>query len=181
MKQNLKGRAVKRNKPMSPWIKYCLLGGVVLLIVAGMLYAYRYMSLDREFHYNIKTFGEDTYKEIFSLEDTKSQAEPIMELAEQAFSFVGTQAEAEEQFGLLSRYACTDPEAASQEHTLDYIVSKIDDKGGYLWVAYASSFLDPRGESIHLAGTEDQRILARWTVEPQEDGSLTVTDIREAP
>ena len=55
---------------MSPWIKYCLVGAVILLVVAGLLYAYRYMSLDREFYHNIKTFGEETYKEIFALEDT---------------------------------------------------------------------------------------------------------------
>ena len=181
MKQNLKQTAKRQNKSVSPWIKYCLMGGVALLIVAGMLYAYRYMSLDREFHYNIKTFGEETYKEIFSLEDTKDKAESVMDFAEEAFSFVGTKEEAEEQFGLLSRYSCTDPEATSQEHTLDYIVSKIDDEGGYLWVAYASSFLDPRGESIHLAGTEDQRILARWTVEADEEGKLTVTHVQEGP
>ena len=166
---------------MSPWIKYCLIGGVVLLIVAGMLYAYRYMSLDREFHYNIKTFGEETYKEIFSLSDTKAQAEPVMELAEEAFSYVGSETESAERFGILSRYSCTDPNAASQEHTLDYIVSKIDENGGYIWVAYTSSYLDPRGEAIYGAGTEDHRILARWTVEAEDDGSLTVTDIREAP
>ncbi len=181
MKQNLKQQAGRRNKPMSPWIKYCLIGGLVLLIVAGMLYAYRYMSLDREFHYNIKTFGEETYKEIFALEDTKGEAEPIMDLAEEAFSFMGTEAEAEERFGLLGRYSCTDPDAASQEHTLDYIVSKLDDKGGYIWVAYASSYLDPRGEAIYLSGTEDYRILSRWTVTADREGNLTVTEIREGP
>ncbi len=178
MKQNLK-KAGRRNKPMSPWIKYCLIGGLVLLIVAGVLYAYRYMSLDREFHHNIKTFGEETYKEIFALEDTKNEAAPIMDLAEEAFSFVGTEAEAEERFGLLGRYSCTDPNAASQEHTLEYIVSKIYDGGGYIWVAYASSYQDPRGESIYLSGTEDHRILSRWTVVADGEDKLIVTEIRE--
>ncbi len=166
---------------MSPWIKYCLIGGLALLVAAGMLYAYRYTSLDREFHHNIKLFGEETYKEIFALEDTKSEAQPVMDLAEEAFSFVGTEAEAEERFGLLGRYSCTDPNGASQEHTLDYIVSRIDETGGYIWVAYASSYLDPRGESIYLAGTEEHRILSRWTVRADREGNLTVTDIREAP
>ena len=179
MKQNLKHNAKGRNKPTSPWIKYCLMGGVALLIVAGMLYAYRYMSLDREFHHNIKTFGEETYKEIFSLEDTKSRAEPVMDLAEEAFSFVGSKKEAEEKFGLLSRYSCTDPEAVSREYTLDYIVSEIDKEGGYIWVAYSSSCLDPRGECIRLSGTEEERILSRWTVEADREGTITVTHIQE--
>lgn len=164
---------------MSPWIKYCLVGAAILLVVAGLLYAYRYMSLDREFHHNIKTFGEETYKEIFALEDAKSAAEPIMELAEEAFSFMGTETEAAERFGLLGRYACTDSNAASQEHALDYIVSKLDKNGGYIWVAYASSYRDPRGEIIYLSGTEEHRILARWTVAVDNEGKLTVTEIRE--
>ena len=178
MKQNIK-KPVRQSRPMSPWIKYCLAGAAILLVVAGLLYAYRYMSLDREFHHNIKTFGEETYKEIFALEDTKSAAEPVMELAEEAFSFVGTETEAAERFGLLGRYACTDPNAASQEHTLDYIVSKLDKNGGYIWVAYASAYRDPRGEIISLSGTEDHRILARWTVVADNEGKLTVTEIRE--
>ena len=179
MKKDLKQAAKKRNKPMSPWILYCLIGGLVLVLVAGSLYAYRYMSLDREFHHNIKTFGEDTYKEIFSLEDTKKKAEPLMDLAEEAFSFIGTEAEAAERFGLLSRYSCTNPNAVSQEHTLDYIVSKIGDKGGYVWVAYTSSYQDPRGECIFGAGIEKHRILARWTVTVGPEGILTVTNIQE--
>ena len=102
-----------------------------------------------------------------------------MELAEEAFSFVGTETEVAERFGLLGRYACTDPNAASQEHTLDYIVSKLDKNGGYIWVAYASAYRDPRGEIISLSGTEDHRILARWTVVADNEGKLTVTEIRE--
>lgn len=179
MKKNLKQSAKKRNKPTSPWIKYCLIGGLILLLVAGALYGYRYMSLDREFHHNIKSFGEETYKEIFSLDDTKKKAENLMDFAEEAFSFVGTEAEAEERFGLLARYSCTDPNAVSQEHTLDYIISKINDKGGYVWVAYASSYLDPRGECIYGAGSEDRRILTRWTVAADPEGNLTVTEIKE--
>lgn len=181
MKQNLKHTANRKSRPTSPWIKYCLIGGLVLLIIAGSLYAFRYMSLDREFHHNIKTFGEETYKEIFSLRDTKDQAESLMDFAEEAFSFVGTEAEAEAQFGLLSRYSCTDPKAVAQAHDLDYIISRMDGEQGYVWVAYSRADLDPVGEAISASGSEKLRILSRWTVEKDSSGTWRVTEIREGP
>lgn len=181
MKQNLKQTARRRTKPTSPWIIYCVVGGLILLAIAGMLYAYRYMSLDREFHHNIKTFGEETYKEIFALEDTKKKAEPILELAEEAFSFVGTETEASQRFGLLSRYSCTEPKATAEEHTLDYIVSKIEEDKGYLWIAYSKKALDPGGEAISASGSKSYRVLARWTVEKSSEQTWTVTEILEGP
>lgn len=181
MKQNLKQQSKKQGKGTSPWIKYCAIGGIVLVIIAVFLFVFRYMSLDREFHHNIKTFGEETYEEIFSLQDTKSRAEPIMDLAEEAFSFVGTEAAAGEQFGLLSRYSCTDPKAVSEDHNLDYIISRIGEKEGYVWVAYYQSFLDPVGEAVSASGSEKARILSRWTVQQRSDGSWTVTEIQEGP
>lgn len=179
MKQNLKQAARTRDKATSPWVKYCVIIAIILLIIGGSLYAFRYMSLDREFHYNIKTFGEDTYKEIFSLQDTKKEAQPIMSLAERAFSFVGTEAEAIDQFGLLSRYSCTDPKAVSEEHTLDYVISNISEDKGYVWVAYTQSFLDPVGEAVSASGSQKMRILSRWTVELRGPGIWVVTEILE--
>lgn len=179
MKQNLKNNR-KQAKPMSPWIKYCMIAAAALLVLAGVLYAVRYISLDREFHYNVKSFGEDTYGEIFALQDSKDNAEPILELGEEAFSFMGAKEEAEERFGLLSRYSVTDNKAASQECSLDYIISKVDEKSGYVWVAYTRSILDSEGQLLSSSGTEDQRILARWSVEKQND-QWVVTRIQEAP
>lgn len=181
MKQNLKQKSKKPGKTTSPWIKYCAIAGIVLVIIAVSLFVFRYMSLDREFHHNIKTFGEETYKEIFSLQDTKSKAKPIMDLAEEAFSFVGDKTEAMEQFGLLGRYSCTDPRAVSQEHSLDYIVSRVGDTEGYVWVAYSQSFLDPVGEAVSASGSDKVRILSRWTVKLQSSGAWAVTQILEGP
>ncbi len=179
MRQNLRQRSPQKAKATSPWIKYAALGAVILLIIAGSLYAFRYMSLDREFHHNIKTFGEDTYKEIFSLQDTKDKAKPIVDFAEEAFSFVGTEAEAAERFGLLGRYSCTDSKAVSEAHSLDYIISDIEDNTGYVWVAYCRSALDPGGEAISASGTKNHRILSRWTVERHGTDSWIVTQIWE--
>ena len=181
MKKNLTQIARKSKKETSPWIKYCALGAVFLLIIAGSLYLFRYISLDREFHYNIKTFGEETYKEIFSLNDSKKNAGPILAFAEEAFSFVGTEAEATDRFGLLGRYSCTDPVAVAEDHGLDYIISRIDGDKGYIWVAYYQAALDPGGEAISAAGTENHRILSRWTVECHGPDVWTVTEICEGP
>ncbi len=181
MSQNLRRRVPQRTGITSPWIKYVALGAVILLIIAVSLYAFRYMSLDREFHHNIKTFGEDTYKEIFSLQDTKSKAEPILAFAEEAFSFVGPESEAAARFGLLARYSCTEPRATAEAHCLDYILSNIEDNTGYIWVAYCRSALDPGGEAISASGTENHRILSRWTVERHGTDSWIVTQIWESP
>ena len=180
MNRNLKNMA-KAQKPISPWIKFCGIAGLVLLLIAGTLYAYRYMRLDREFHHNIKTFGEDTYKEIFSLQDSEKTAEPILAKAEEAFSFVGTEADATAQFGLLSRYSCTDPNAVSEKHTLDYIASHIEENTGYIWVAYSQAALDPVGEAISASGSDKMRILSRWTVARRGSGDWVVTKIVEGP
>lgn len=181
MRQNLRQSAPRGAQIPKPWVKYASLGAVILLIIACSLYAFRYMSLDREFHHNIKTFGEETYKEIFSLQDTKKAAQPIMDFAEEAFSFVGTEAEAADRFGLLGRYSCTDPKAVAEAHGLDYIVSLIGEEEGYIWVAYYRAALDPGGEAISASGTENHRILSRWTVERHGPDIWTVTEICEGP
>ncbi|MBR6824986.1 MAG: hypothetical protein IKM59_00380 [Oscillospiraceae bacterium] len=179
--QTLKANARRRNKSTSPWIKYCALGAVILLVIAGCLYAFRYMSLDREFHHNLKFFSEETYKEIFALKDTKDKAASLMETAEEAFSFVGTPTEAGERFGLLGRYSCTDTKAVAEEHELDYIISNIGEKEGHIWVAYWQAALDPGGEAISASGSEKQRILSRWTVKLAENRTWIVTEILEGP
>ncbi len=179
MKQNLKNNR-KQAKPMSPWIKYCMIAAAALLVLAGVLYAVRYISLDREFHYNVKHFGEETYGEIFALQDSKDNAEPVMELGEEAFSFIGTEEEAEARFGLLSRYSVTEAEADSQEYSLDYIISKMDEKSGYVWIAYTQHIYDSEGQLLSGAGTKEERILARWSVEKQND-QWVVTRIQEGP
>lgn len=181
MKKNLTQISRRAKKTTSPWIKYCAIAAIILLIIAGSLYLFRYISLDREFYHNVKTFGEETYKEIFSLQDTKSAAKPIMEMAEEAFSFVGEAAVATSRFGLLSRYSCTDPHAVSEEHTLDYIISNIGETEGYIWVAYTRADLDPVGEAISASGSDKVRILSRWTVEMRGSGAWVVTEIWESP
>lgn len=179
MRQNLTRPTPHQNKEVSPWIKYFAVGAVILLLFAASLYAFRYMSLDREFHHNIKTFGEETYKEIFSLHDSKDEAESLMEFAEEAFSFIGSEADAINQFGILGRYSCTDAGAVAESHSLDYIVSRMEGDRGYIWVAYTRASLDPGGEAISASGSDKTRILARWVVERHGPDLWTVTQVWE--
>lgn len=166
----------KRKAPMKPWIKYCFFGAIALLVLAGVLYAVLYISLDSEFHQYEDYFG-DHYSEIFSISDNSDKAEPILKLAKEAFSFVGSEEEAKAQFGLLSRYCCT---GASQKYTLDHIVSDFDGGSGYVWVAYTQKIYDAEGSLLCASGSEDKRVLSRWTVE-KTDGTWRVTEILEHP
>ncbi len=160
-----------------PWVRRCFLLALALLLFAGVLYAVHYSSLDREFGSAEKYFGEETYSEIFALSDNSDEAEPILKLGREAFSFVGDAEEAEARFGLLSRYRCT---AASQEFTLDHIVSEFDGNSGYIWVAYTVRGYAADGALAYASGSEDGRVLSRWSVEKQ-DGVWIVTKIDEAP
>lgn len=164
-----------KNKNMKPWVKRCFLLALALLLFAGVLYAVHYISLDREFQHNKAHFGEDIYSEIFALDGEADCVDEVLRLGCEAFSHVGGDAEA--QFGALSRY-CSD--SASQEFTLEHIASKTDGDSGYIWVAYTVRGYAADGSLAYASGSEDGRILSRWSVE-QQDGKWTVTDIDEAP
>ena len=167
-------------KTHSPGIRLCLILGIILMSVGVGLYALLYMGLDREFYYNEKSFGKEVYREIFSLNHSHREAEPILQLGEEAFSYKGTEKEAEERFGLLSRYSLTEEGQVTQTHTLDYINSHIEGDRGYVWVAYIQQIYDGEGNLLQGSGGEKARILSRWTVEKQKD-TWVVTEIREAP
>ncbi len=164
-----------------PWVKRCFLLALALLLFAGVLYAVHYIQLDKEFGYACKYYDKDTYSEIFALSDNSDKAEPILALGREAFSFVGSEEEAEARFGVLSRYCCT---AASQKFTLDHIVSEFDGDSGYVWVAYTRYGYDADDSLVydHFGGEfgKDRRTLSRWSVEKQ-DGTWVVTAIDEAP
>lgn len=178
--KNLPKNRGQQSKPQSPWIKICLYAGLGLLILGLGLYGIMYMSLDREFSHNEKFFGKETYGEIFSLEYQKDEFEPLLKLAEEAFSFVGTEDEAEERFGLLSRYSITEADAATEKHTLDHISSGTEGDSGYVWIAYTQEVYKENGELLTAGGTQKQRVLSRWTVEKQ-NGTWIVTEIQEGP
>ena len=164
-----------KQKNTKPWVKRCFLLALVLLLFAGVLYAVHYISLDREFNHNKKHFGEETYSEIFAIDGEADGADEILRLGREAFSCVGDDAEAS--FGILSRYCCS---AASQEFTLEHIASKTDGKSGYVWVAYTVKGYAADGTLAYAGGSEDGRILSRWSVEKQ-NGAWIVTAIDEAP
>ena len=166
-----------KNRSMKPWVRRCFLLALALLLFAGVLYAVHYISLDREFASVEKYFGEETYSEIFALSDNSDKAEPILKLGRDAFSFAGSKDEAEARFGVLSRYRCT---AASQEFTLEHIVSDFDGDSGYVWVAYTVRGYAADGALAYASGSEDGRVLSRWSVEKQ-NGAWIVTAIDEAP
>lgn len=169
-----------KKRTTKPWVKRCFLLALVLLLFAGVLYAVHYIRLDSEFGHYSKYLDEDTYSEIFALSDNSDEAEPILKLGREAFSFNGSEEEAEARFGPLSCYRCT---AASQEFTLDHIVSEFDGDSGYVWVAYTRYGYNADGSLAYDHFAHDQegrRSLSRWSVEKQ-NGAWVVTEIVEAP
>ncbi len=176
----MKNKGQLKKGEFKPWIKVCMFVSLGLLLFAGILYGVHYISLDREFHHNEEFFGKDTYEELFSLDVDYGEIKPVLNLAEEAFSFVGTEEEAQQRFGLLSRYSGSSEENLQRSHQLDCLNAHLDGNKGYIWVAYVQECRDSKGQLVSSSGTEDQRILSRWTVEKQNDNWI-VTEIKEAP
>lgn len=178
-KLNTQSKTVKKK----PWVKYCFIASVVLIVFAGILYVTQGVLLSREFGWSKDYYGA-AFEELYRLTTPdKEMKQSVFEQAEEAFSFIGLQQEAEERFGKLSGYCGAKesyPEAASAEYTLDLIAGKTESDEGYLWVAYTYRLYDEKGELLSASGSEDCRCLARWTVEKTATG-WTVTAIKEHP
>ena len=124
-------------------------------------------------------FGAETYAELredISPED-KEELQPVMELAEKAFSaFPKDREDAKRQFGELYRYTnydC-DPNTAAEEHELTFKTCKIEGDSGCIWVHYSQECSSLSGEI--LKGSWD--ILSRWKVEKQGE-KWVVTSVCE--
>ena len=111
--------------------------------------------------------------------DDRALAQPVMRLAEEAFSDLhSTEAEQKEKYGLLSRYAFgASRNAASETHSLKLWSAHFDGAYGYMWVYYSQEALDANGHTV----SGSWRIPALWYLEKNEDGAWVVTHIKEHP
>ena len=127
---------------------------------------------------NEKYFGSQ-YKEILhimSFQD-KKQANEIMEIVDDAFSFIGNNTDAKNKFEVLSRYCISEDYAAvSEEHSLKLITADFDETQGYLWFVYDQEAFAGTGKKA--MGSWD--ILVRATLEKSDKG-WTVVSTREHP
>ena len=108
-------------------------------------------------------------------------AQPVLELAEQAFSDLSlTEAEAAARYGKLSRYCFPRdifPEVIREEHTLDLWSAHFSGSYGHLWVYYSQTGYDETG----TVRTGSFRVPALWTLEQTPDGAWEVISIKEHP
>ncbi len=147
-------------KQKKPWIRTCLICSAALFLLAGLFYAYHYMSLDREFH-GVSDFYGEHYSEIFNFPSGDEPTE-FLEQVEDAFRTVG---EAQE-LGLLSRYACT--QGVRQDFDYECITYSMEGDSGYVWIAYWIRCYDADGNLTMAKGSEQQRCLTRWELENGE-------------
>ena len=164
------------------WPRYCFIAALGMVAIAVALYFWVYYTVDSEFH-GVSSYYGDHYEELFSISTPdQDMKDEILRRGEEAFSFIGSK-EACAAFGILAPY-CTDTEsyegASRVEYTLEHLAGKNNADRGYLWVAYTQRVYDADGNLLCASGSSQERILARWSVEKQDD-RWVVTDILEHP
>ncbi len=148
--------------------------GIMLLfcIFARGIYFYGKYSVPNE-----KYFGSQ-YKEILhimSFQD-KKQANEIMEIVDDAFSFIGDKENADSGFGELSRYCITEKNAVIEKHDLKLVTADFNKNKGYLWFVYNQEAFDSNNQTT--MGSWD--ILVRTTLE-KTNQDWVVVDTKEHP
>lgn len=119
---------------------------------------------------NIKWFEPSVYATIdydYNEEDS-IVAESILHTAQEVFTYIGDQSEANQHVGALSRYYRFNQEYPTAEVDLDInlITAKINGNNGYLWIKYSVQRIDDEGNIIY--GSWD--ILSHWKIESNNDG-----------
>ena len=156
------------------FISISIIAGILLLIyIFGRgIYFYVMYSVPNE-----KYFGNQ-YKEmlhIMSFQD-KKQANEIMEIVDDAFSFIGNREIADSKYGELSRYCITEEDAVTEKHDLKFITADFNKNKGYLWFVYNQEAFDNNNQKT--SGSWD--ILVRVTVEKTNQDWIVV-DTKEHP
>ena len=100
-------------------------------------------------------------------------ANDVLEEADEAFSTITTDEEAEDRFKELGRFCITDEDAISEKHDLSFICAHFDDSNGYIWVKYDSQAYDISGNT-----TFGSHALSRWELVKTDD-KWTVISINE--
>lgn len=143
----------------------------VFIFGRGIYFYVRYIVPDKNY------FG-DQYKEILypmSFRDNK-QASMLMIKVDDAFSFIGNKADADNIYGELSRYCITEEDAITEEHTLQLVTANFDKDKGYMWFVYNQKSFDRSNKST--GGSQD--ILVRLNLMKTDQGWIFV-DAKEHP
>jgi len=117
---------------------------------------------------------------IGSLSD-RIEAQSVLRQADAAFQDCKhTDAECDELYGLLSRYATASDlyeNATSVNYSLELWSAHLGDTEGYIWVYYSEEAIDSSGDTVSASS----HCAALWKVEKNEDGVWEVVSIREHP
>lgn len=123
-------------------------------------------------------FGSRVYSTIDyqCSEEERTEVSDVITLAEQVFSYVGTEENANKNVGALSKYyRYTDTFSfASADFKLDLITAKVNRNSGYMWVVYSVDRYNSNGNIV--SGSSD--IPCYWKIEKKDD-QWTVIDIIE--
>ena len=161
-----------------------LKAGIAALLAACLLLVAHYVPLGHLIHawsMNYYTTGEVAALFTIGSREDRRTAQPIMDLAEEAFSSIGmTEAEAKRTYGKLSRYVLSTDvfgDVVSEHHTLELLSAHFQYSQGLIWVYYSQEGLDQNGERI----TGSFQIESLWKLCKEEDGQWYVCDIKEHP
>ena len=159
-------------------------GAAVLLIFTALVIFLQYFPLYRVFQVWQPSWfetGEVSLLAYVGSREDRGTAQPVLDLAEQAFSALGlTQAEAAARYGELSRYCFPRdlyPEVVREEHSLDLWSAHFDGGCGQMWVYYSQRGYDEAG----ALRTGSSRVPALWYLEQAPDGAWEVISIKEHP
>lgn len=159
-------------------------GAAVLLIFTALVIFLQYFPLHRvALVWQPSRFetGEISLLAYVGSQEDRQTAQPVLELAEQAFSDLGlTEAEAAVRYGALSRYCFSRdryPEVVREEHDLDLWSAHFSGGSGQMWVFYSQEGYDAAGNCT--AGS--WRAPSLWYLERTLDGTWEVIYIKEHP
>lgn len=151
----------------------CLIAVVCVLHVFPI---YRIAAVWQPSYY---TTGEVSLLAYIGSPRERAAAQPVMALAERAFSdLTSTRVEAERVYGLLSRYCIGGERGIAREtHFLRLWSARFRGGEGYLWVYYTQEGRDAAGALV----TGSASIPALWYLKQDGDGNWYVSAIKEHP
>ena len=159
-------------------------GAAVLLIFTALVIFLQYFPLHRVVQVWQPSWyetGEISLLTYVGSQEDQQTAQPVLELAEQAFSDLSlTEAEAAVRYGELRRYCFPRdryPEVVREEHDLDLWSAHFSGGSGQMWVCYSQERYDAAGNCT--AGS--WRVPSLWYLERTLDGTWEVIYIKEHP
>lgn len=148
-------------------------------IVLGLLYYFPVYRIFKVWSPSYYDTGEISLLAYAGSREDRALAQPILRLAEEAFSdLTHTREENEERYGLLSRYATDSQRGAVWEtHSLALWSAHFSQTEGYIWVCYSQETYGASGETV--SGSRD--IPSLWYLGKDSQGQWVVTGIAEHP